>query len=116
MSINCFSYCFFCSRKAVSNCLMLCSGGRSTVGGGTGGKGAGGLKSHEMAGVVPAPGQDRGPALDAVALLGLFLTQLAAADFAHHGQFKGQTVVALTTPHTRLRGVLHDSFGKSVNT
>ena len=85
-------------------------------GGGTGGKGAGGLKSYEMAGVAPAPGQDRGPALDAVASLGLFVTPLAAADFAHHGQLKEQTVVALTTPLARLGRVLHDSFRENVNT
>ena len=68
-----------------------------------------------MAGVASALGQDRGPALDAVAPLGLLVTQLAAADFAHHGQLKGQTVVALTTPLARLRRVLHDIFEKSVN-
>ncbi|WP_345122689.1 hypothetical protein, partial [Hymenobacter antarcticus] len=36
-----------------------------------------------------------------------------AADFTHHGQFKGQTVVALTTPHTRLKLSFHDIFWES---
>ncbi|WP_345127511.1 hypothetical protein, partial [Hymenobacter antarcticus] len=33
--------------------------------------------------------------------------------FTHHGQFKGQTVVALTTPHTRLKLSFHDIFWES---
>jgi len=62
-----------------------------------------------VAGVAPTPGQHRAPALDAAVPLGLFVTQLAAADFADHGQFKGQTVIVLTTPHTRLKRVFHDN-------
>ena len=38
------------------------------------------------------------------------------ADRARHGQFNGQTVVALTTPRTRLGRVLPDNFRKNVNT
>ena len=38
------------------------------------------------------------------------------ADLARHGQLNGQTVVALTTPRTRLGFVFHDTFRKSVNT
>ena len=38
------------------------------------------------------------------------------ADLARHGQFNGQTVVALTTPRTRLGFVSHDTFRKNVNT
>ena len=53
--------------------------------------------------------------MDAVAPLGLFIAQLAAADLAHHGQLNGQTVVALTTPRTRLGFVFYDNFRKSVN-
>ena len=78
-------------------------------GGGTRGIGFGGLKSYEMAGVALAPAQHGAAPLDAVASLGLFITQLAAAHFAHHGQFKGQAVVA------QLRFVLHDILGKGVN-
>ena len=38
------------------------------------------------------------------------------ADRARHGQFNGQTVVALTTPRTRLGRVLPDNFRKNNNT
>ena len=113
---NCFSYKRCYSRSCVSNCLMRCSGLWSDNRRGNGGSAPTGLKGHEMRGIAPAPGQDSAAALDAVAPLGLLVAQLAAADLARHGQFNGQTVVALTTPRTRLGFVFHDSFQKSVNT
>ena len=113
-SFNYFADKRFYSRKAVSNCLMRYFGVGFTAGG-TGVSGSGGLKSFEVAGVAPTPGQHRAQALDAVVPLGLLVTQLAAADFADHGQFEGQTVIVLTTPRTRLKRVFHDNWGKVVN-
>ena len=104
----------FCSCNCVSSCLMRCSRGCSTARVVPGERGP--QPEKPRTGIALAPGQERGPALDAVAPLGLFITQLVAADFAYHGQLKGQTVVTLTTPHARLRRVLHDIFRKSINT
>lgn len=47
--------------------------------------GSGGLGGCEMCGVAPAPSQHGTPPLDTTALLGLFITHLTAANFAHHG-------------------------------
>ena len=38
------------------------------------------------------------------------LNNTLTADLARHDQFNGQTVVALTTPHTRLEFVFRDTF------
>ena len=44
------------------------------------------------------------------------LDTMPTADLVRHGQSNGQTVVALTTPRTRLGFVSHDTFRKNVNT
>ena len=50
-----------------------------------GGSGSGLLNNCQMRGVPPALSWHRAPALDAIAPLGLVMTQLVAADFAHYG-------------------------------
>jgi hypothetical protein len=49
-------------------------------------------------------------------LPGLFVTQFPTAAFTHRSQPERPTVIALTTPRTRLRLALHDSLIKKLST